>query len=647
MKPFSRFSLIAILLLMVCLFPGAAYAQDNPPPQAQFRPPPIYSTTDTDHFVITVTTDHTGTSSDTQCTIPTVGTGYNYNVDCDNNGTDEATAQSGNYTCDYGAAGLNTGAGTYTIRIKDNSGAGTGFPRIYFDNGGDKLKLLTVEQWGTGKWSSMSRAFYGCSNLTVPVTVTDAPDLSGVTEMAEMFRHASAFNGNIGGWDTANVTNMGSMFRDASAFNQDINYDPDSGAWDTGSVTNMNYMFFGASDFDGNIGGWDTGSVTSMASMFYTASAFNQDINYDPDSGAWDTGSVTDMVYMFGDASAFNQDIGGWDTSRVTNMFAMFVNASAFNQDINYDPDSGAWDTSSVTNMQSMFANASAFNGNIGGWNTGRVTTMRGMFGNASAFDQDIGSWDVTSLTTAAIMFSNVTLSTANYDALLIGWNAQALPNGVPFDGGNSTYCFGEAARANMMSSDGWTITDGDKGCAGEGQCGGAGTYTFSSQSNVAIEVVSTGTDLACLYVEEVAGDHPNASGTSGGSGIKTGKYWTINGLQSDGSTPATQDFSLNLTLPHSITPDTDAKVCKWLAGAGSGAGWDCARTSSTASTVTRNGISALSEWAAGNKVNATAITLRDFKAAGGSGGLTALWVGLLAAVVGAGLGAWGGVFGD
>ena len=80
-----------------------------------------------DDFVITVKTDNPGTSSNTQFTIPTYsGETYNYNVDCDNDGLDEATAQTGNYTCSYASAG------TYTISIKDNSGAGTGFPRIYF-----------------------------------------------------------------------------------------------------------------------------------------------------------------------------------------------------------------------------------------------------------------------------------------------------------------------------------------------------------------------------------------------------------------------------------------------------------------------------------------------------------------------------------
>ena len=59
-------------------------------------------------------------------------------------------AQTGDYTCNYAAAG------TYTVRIKDNTGAGTGFPRIYFNISGDKRKLLTIEQWGKGKWTSMN-----------------------------------------------------------------------------------------------------------------------------------------------------------------------------------------------------------------------------------------------------------------------------------------------------------------------------------------------------------------------------------------------------------------------------------------------------------------------------------------------------------
>ncbi len=59
----------------------------------------ITQAAEVDDFVITVKTDNTGSSSDTQFTIPASGGGYDYNVDCDNDGTDETTGQTGDYTC--------------------------------------------------------------------------------------------------------------------------------------------------------------------------------------------------------------------------------------------------------------------------------------------------------------------------------------------------------------------------------------------------------------------------------------------------------------------------------------------------------------------------------------------------------------------
>ena len=90
---------------------------------------------------------------------------------------------------------------------------------------------------------------------------------------------------------------------------------------------------------------------------------------------------------------------------------------------------------------------------------------MSYMFEYASTFNQRIGDWNVSNLTNAQDMFAYVKLSTANYDALLNGWDAQNLQHGVLFSGGKSTYCTSSAARAHMISWYGWEVTDGGKNC--------------------------------------------------------------------------------------------------------------------------------------------------------------------------------------
>ena len=207
-----------------------------------------------DDFVLQVKTDNAGTSANNEFTIQTLGSGYNYNVDCDFDGFYEITGQVGDVVCSYGSAGIKI------IRIEDNNGDGTGFPRIYYNNTGDHRKIVDIVQWGTGKWTSMGAAFRGANNMTV--TAGDVPDLTAVTNLSSMFRFASLANPDTTFWDVSHVTTMHSMFRSASAAN------PNTSNWNTSNVTLMTDMFRNAISANPDVSSWDITQVTDMGLMF-------------------------------------------------------------------------------------------------------------------------------------------------------------------------------------------------------------------------------------------------------------------------------------------------------------------------------------------------------------------------------------------
>ena len=283
------------------------------------------------HFVTTWRTTAPGES----ITIPVGGSSNTYTVDW-GDGTVSAGV-SGDQTHSY------NNAGTHTVRIYGD------FERIFLE--GDTrnaAKLQSIEQWGNIRWASMDHAFSWASNMIY--RATDAPDLSGVTDMSGMFSHASSFNQPLNSWDVSSVTDMAYMFSHASSFNQPLN------SWDVSAVTDMSGMFYYISSFNQPLNSWDVSAVTDMSGMFYYISSFNQPLN------SWDVSAVTDMHGMFYHASSFNQSISAWDVSAVTYMQYMFLGASSFNQPLN------SWDVSSVTNMDAMFYNADRFDGNLGGW---------------------------------------------------------------------------------------------------------------------------------------------------------------------------------------------------------------------------------------------------------------------------------------
>lgn len=471
-----------------------------------------------DYFIMTWKTDNNGTSEDTQISLST-NSRYQYNYFIDWGDESNNSNVSGDINHTYSTAG------TYTIKIYGVFPAIYFYSDINEDHSedynstieSDARKLLSIEQWGTNEWQSMDFAFAECENMVI--NASDKPNFSRLTDMNSMFLGAKNMNAPIGDWNVSTVQEMGWLFQGASSFNQDLS------SWDVSNVTNMIMMFDRASSFNQPIGNWNVSKVTDMGSMFIGATNFNQPIgdwnvskvtdmsfmfreasNFDQDIGNWDTSSVTNMESMFTEATNFNQNIGNWDTSNVTNMQYMFNQAKSFNQDIsswnvskvvtmnnmfwnatNFNQPIGSWDISNVTDLNSFFVNASSFNQDISSWNTSNVTNMSFMFRGATAFnqdisdwdvsnvtnmefmfeddnsfDQDLGSWNVSNVTNMQNMFAFITLSTTNYDSILINWSQLALQENVTFDGGESKYSSAATDyRQSIIDNYNWTINDG------------------------------------------------------------------------------------------------------------------------------------------------------------------------------------------
>jgi gliding motility-associated-like protein len=425
-------------------------------------------------------------TSDNQITIPTTGGGYLYNVYWENKGNASDNGTLSNQSADAVITGLTDGA-TYRVEIAGD------FPRIYFNDGGDKTKIRTIEQWGDIAWTSMASAFYGCINLTY--NAADTPDLSLVSDASSMFRSCTNFNGDLSAWDMSNVTDMSFMFSQATTFNNGeasgastnslnwtmavgvtttlrqmftgaIAFNQDINSWDVSMVNDMYRMFFMASSFNGDISSWNVGNVENMQRMFEATS-------FDKDIGGWVMSSVLTINQMF-TSSPFNQNISGWNVSSVTSFNRMFEGASLFNNGESAGSSTNPlnWTMGTVTDLSLMFTGASSFNQDISSWDVSNVINMNSMLNSASFFDQSLASWNIESVTNMSNTLNNTGLSVANYDATLIGWatldvgaGETLIPSSLTLGASGLYYCDAESARADLIGPHGWTISDEGSGC--------------------------------------------------------------------------------------------------------------------------------------------------------------------------------------
>ena len=212
-------------------------------------------------LVFSVKTDNAGTSGTNQFTIPTTGSGYSYDIETSDGQT--ITGNTGNTTITFPSAG------TYDVFI---TGA---FPQFYFNNGGDKLKLIELKNFGTYAQgsTSQSRAFWGCSNLVI--SATDTGYFGSVTDFNLMFNSCSSLT-SFPLIDTSSSTSFSQMFYECNGFTTlDLN------SFNTSNVTNIYRMFGSTNLTDLLIYDWDITALTGAYQIFVYGSSKISTANYD------------------------------------------------------------------------------------------------------------------------------------------------------------------------------------------------------------------------------------------------------------------------------------------------------------------------------------------------------------------------------
>lgn len=154
-------------------------------------------------------------------------------------------------------------------------------------------------------------------------------------------------------------------------------------------------------------------------------------------------GAGVRMTDFLSYAEVVSVDCTGLVTAGVNNLYDFAWYCPNLTELIGHE----SWDVSNVTNFSYCFSDCPLLDTlDLRNWNIESATAMDGMMATYSGFP------------TAAKM------STEAYDATLIAWAAQSVNSGISVDFGDSQYTPGgtaEAARTMLISTYGWTITDG------------------------------------------------------------------------------------------------------------------------------------------------------------------------------------------
>ena len=196
-------------------------------------------------------------------TIPTQAGTFNADVDWGDGSAVENITSSTGFVHTYATAG------DHTISI---SGV---FPNIYINNGPEKLKIKKVLNLGTVGWTTLMKAFFGCTNLTE--FTAGSSDTSGLLYTNSMFQACTALTSVDVSFDTSSVVNAAYWFFQCSGLTSIVGVED----WDiTGldAVSDLNNFLTGGkmttAQYDALLIKWEAQNVLSGMTPSFGASTY-------------------------------------------------------------------------------------------------------------------------------------------------------------------------------------------------------------------------------------------------------------------------------------------------------------------------------------------------------------------------------------
>ena len=401
--------------------------------KGRINSPSIINTGKFKPFTFLIKSDNAGSSDNNQFTIP-INKNYGYSYTIDTSDGQKYANVTDNKTITFPSAG------TYSIEISSN------FPSIYFNNEGDKDKLIDITQWGEIEWLSMVNSFYGCANLT-NITAIDVPILTRFKSHPIKYDN-TFYDSNIRGfyqtfmnctnltninfiysWEISQVRVFTAMFRGCNSVNDwegIIN-------WKFGEFSELHFLFF-LSSFDDTamtyVSNWDVSNVVSFTGTFFgtTITSVTPITNWDVSNVEsfsamfyltqltslipltnWDISSVTDLSFMFYGTQLLSlEGLENWDTSNVTDLSFMFYETLI----TSLIPITN-WDVSNATDLSFMFYGTQLLSlEGLEIWDTSNVTDIsQFIYGTEVTSLIPLTNWDTSSVTRMGQLFRNLQIT--------------------------------------------------------------------------------------------------------------------------------------------------------------------------------------------------------------------------------------------